>query len=69
MSRYVVFDDSDRPLQTRILWRPSLPAGMSIEGPAIIEEPNATTLIHPGDSVTVTEAGHLNIAIRQEAHA
>jgi N-methylhydantoinase A len=69
MSRYVVFDDPEHALQTRILWRPSLPQGMCIEGPAIIEEPNATTLIHPGDIVTVTGAGHLLIAIRQEAHA
>jgi len=68
MTRYVVFEDPEHPQQTRILWRPSLPAGMSIVGPAIIEEPNATTLIHPGDVATVTEAGHLVITIRQEAH-
>jgi N-methylhydantoinase A len=68
MSRYVVFDDPEHKLQTRILWRTSLPAGMRIEGPAIIEEPNATTLIHPGDVATVTDAGHLIIAIHQEAH-
>jgi len=69
MSRYVVFDDPERPVQTRILWRPSLPSGMTVEGPAVIEEPNATTLIHPGDIVTVTDAGHLVITIRQEVHA
>ena len=67
-NRDVVFDDAERPVQTRVLWRPSLPAGMTIEGPAIIEEPNATTLIHPGDTVTVSGAGHLIIAIGQEAH-
>jgi N-methylhydantoinase A len=67
-SREVVFADPERPLKTRILWRPSLPAGTTIVGPAIIEEPNATTLIHPGDSASVTAAGHLMIAIGQEAH-
>jgi len=68
-AREVVFDDPDRPLKTRILWRPSLPAGMTINGPAIIEEPNATTLIRPGDGASVTAAGHLTISIRQEIRA
>jgi len=42
---------------------PSLAAGSRIEGPAVIEEPNATTLIHPGDVASVTEAGHLVIDV------
>jgi N-methylhydantoinase A len=67
--RNVVFDDPERPLKTRILWRPSLPAGMTIEGPAVIEEANATTLVHPGDVVMVTDAGHLIIRIGQEIRA
>jgi hypothetical protein len=29
----------------------------------VIEEPNATTLIQPGDVATVTEAGHLIIEV------
>ncbi|HXJ00644.1 MAG TPA: hydantoinase/oxoprolinase family protein [Micropepsaceae bacterium] len=66
--RDVVFDDPERPLKTRIVWRPTLPAGASITGPAIIEEANATTLIQPGDVGTVTTAGHLIIAIGQEIH-
>ncbi len=68
-TRNVVFDDPNRPLKTRILWRPSLPAGTTIAGPAIIEEPNATTLIHPGDMACVTAAGHLTISIGQERRA
>ena len=67
-TRDVVFDDPERPLKTRILWRPCLPAGTTIAGPAIIEEPNATTLVHPGDVASVTAAGHLIIAIGQEVH-
>src|SRR5262249_32780466 len=59
--RDVVFDDPERPLKTRILWRPSLPAGTRIEGPAVIEEANSTTLIRPGDVATVGAAGHLII--------
>jgi N-methylhydantoinase A len=61
--RDVVFADAARPLRTRIVWRPSLPAGARVEGPAVIEEPNATTLVHPGDIATVSEAGHLVIEV------
>jgi N-methylhydantoinase A len=68
-ARDVVFDDPGRPLKTRILWRPSLPAATTVAGPAIIEEPNATTLIHPGDVAKVNAAGHLMIAIGQERRA
>jgi N-methylhydantoinase A len=62
-AREVVFDDPARPLKARILWRPSLPAGMVIAGPAIVEEPTATTLVHPGDVATVQRNGHLLIAV------
>jgi N-methylhydantoinase A len=65
-TRTVVFDDPNRPLAARIAWRPSLPAGSKVEGPAVIEEPNSTTLIHPGDVATVSEAGHLMISVAIE---
>jgi N-methylhydantoinase A len=61
--REVIFTDAAKPLKTRIVWRPSLAAGAKVEGPAVIEEPNATTLIHPGDVATVSEAGHLIIDV------
>jgi N-methylhydantoinase A len=64
-SRDVVFADAARPVRTRIVWRPSLAAGARIEGPAVIEEPNATTLIYPGDTATVSDAGHLVIEVAQ----
>jgi N-methylhydantoinase A len=63
--RDAVFADAARPVRTRIVWRPSLPAGARIDGPAVIEEPNATTLIHPGDAATVSDAGHLVIMVAQ----
>jgi N-methylhydantoinase A len=66
-ARPVVFDDPGRPLETPIYWRPSLPAGMAMTGPAVIEEPNSTTLIYPGDRVEVTEAGHLVITLQNKA--
>ena len=62
-TRDVIFDDPTAPLASRIVWRPGLAPGDVVEGPAVIEEPNSTTLIHPGDVATVTEHGHLDIAI------
>jgi N-methylhydantoinase A len=67
MVRDVIFTDAARPVRTRVVWRPSLAAGTRIEGPAVIEEPNATTLIHPGDVATVSEAGHLVIDVALDA--
>ena len=65
--RDVVYDDADKPLPARVLWRPALPAGMTFTGPAVVEEPNSTILIHPGDVVTVSKAGHLIVDIAQKA--
>ena len=42
--------------------RYSLPVGATIEGPAIVEEAEATTIIRPGDSASVD--GWLNLRIR-----
>jgi N-methylhydantoinase A len=65
--RDVIFTDAARPLRTRIVWRPSLRVGTRIDGPAVIEEPNATTLIHPGDRAIVSDAGHLVIDVALDA--
>ena len=61
--RPVVLDDPARPLAARILWRPALAAGTEIVGPAVIEEPNSTTLIGPGDRARVDASGHLVITL------
>jgi N-methylhydantoinase A len=62
--RDVIVNDAGKPVRTRIVWRPSLAAGAKVEGPAVIEEPNATTFIHPGDVATVSDAGHLVIDVK-----
>jgi N-methylhydantoinase A len=36
-------------------------AGQKIEGPAIIEEPSSTTIMHTGDVLTVGTYGELMI--------
>jgi len=63
--RAVVFDDPDRPEEARILWRPGLAAGTEIVGPAVIEEPNSTTLLPPGDRAIIDPAGHIVITLAE----
>ncbi|XYI01428.1 hydantoinase/oxoprolinase family protein [Sorangium sp. So ce1128] len=61
-SRVVDFDDLgilQSPLYERALLRP----GMRVEGPAIVEEPAASTVLFPGDRLTVHEQGSLLIDI------
>ncbi|MEK9721849.1 MAG: hydantoinase/oxoprolinase family protein [Rhodospirillaceae bacterium] len=64
--RDVWFEDADRPLSARIVWRPGLPAGTEIAGPAVVEEPNSTTLLLPGDVARVDEHGHLIVSVGVE---
>ncbi len=66
-SRKVIFDDAATPMESRVLWRPAMAAGDVVIGPAVIEEPNSTILIHPSDRVTVTPAGHLIIDLKHVA--
>jgi N-methylhydantoinase A len=63
--RLVVFDDPKRPVETRILWRPHLAAGSEIAGPALIEEPNSTTLIAAGDRAMIDPCGNIIVTLRQ----
>ncbi len=63
--RPVVFDDPERPADARILWRPALAAGSEIVGPAVIEEPNSTTLLPPGDRAIIDPAGHIVITLTE----
>ena len=65
--RLVIFDDPARPVPARILWRPALEAGTMVDGPAVIEEPNSTILIPPGDRATVGPTGHLIVDVQHSA--
>jgi N-methylhydantoinase A len=62
--RDVIFDDPDKPLKARILWRPSLAPGFCVEGPAVIEEPHSTTVLFPGDVARISEHGHMVVSIK-----
>ena len=46
-------------LRTAVFERAELRANNVISGPAVIEEPAATTVVEPGDRVTVNQFGHL----------
>jgi N-methylhydantoinase A len=65
--RPVVFDDPKKPVDARIVWRPGLPSGTEIAGPAVIEEPNSTTWLPPGDRAVVDPSGHIIITIAERS--
>jgi N-methylhydantoinase A len=56
-SRKVWFPDGFR--DTAIWARLALPAGATIEGPAILEQPDATTVIEPGHVGRVDKLGNV----------
>jgi N-methylhydantoinase A len=57
-TRSVVFEGSGR-LEAAVFDRTKLLQGNVINGPAIIEEVASTTVVEPGDTVTVNAYGHL----------
>jgi N-methylhydantoinase A len=61
-SRPVWFDPRE-PVECRIVRRAALRPGDEIEGPVVIEEPDSTTLVFPGDRLAVHESGVLVLTI------
>jgi N-methylhydantoinase A len=68
-TRDVIFEDAQHPVKAQIFWRPSLPVGFTLVGPAVIEEPNSTTVIFPGDRVVVSPQGHLIVDVLLNAYS
>jgi len=62
-ARPVYFAEAGRLLDTPSYDRAALIAGNRIAGPALIEEYASTTVVHPGDVVTVDAFGDLVIEI------
>jgi 5-oxoprolinase (ATP-hydrolysing) len=54
---------------TPVYDRYALAPGQTVEGPAIVEEREATTIIAPGDSLTVDAARNLRIAVAAAQNA
>jgi N-methylhydantoinase A len=57
--RDVCFDAAAGYLPAAVHWRPGLPAGARVTGPAVIEEYGATVPVHPGFTATVDDYGNL----------
>lgn len=61
--RPVYFDEAAGFVDTAVYDRDGLAAGASFEGPAIVEQFDTTTVIHPGQRAEVDEFGNLLIVI------
>ena len=64
-SRPVYFDSSDAAVETPLYLRAELPAGARLEGPAIVDQLDSTTVVPPGWRAEVDE--WLNIRMHREA--
>ena len=62
-TREVVFDDVAEPLLTPVYDRTDLRAGNAIEGPCIVEQLDATTLVPPAATMVVDEWLNLRITV------
>ena len=59
---YFASETGDRGMiDSTVYDRSLLPAGAVFTGPAIVEEPDCTTVIHPEWKVTVDQFGNLSI--------
>jgi N-methylhydantoinase A len=63
----VVWFGPQRPLPCPVHRREALAAGARVAGPAVIEEADSTTLLHPGDELVVHDSGVLVITIAEGA--
>ena len=60
--RQVWFSDAGS-VRSAVFFREDLEPGHRIEGPAVVEQLDATTPIHPGDSGRMDAAGNLIISL------
>jgi N-methylhydantoinase A len=58
-----VWFDANAPVECPIYRRESLVPGTELEGPAIVEEPDSTTLVFEGDRLIVQGNGVLVVTI------
>jgi N-methylhydantoinase A len=61
--RRVVFNAEDGQVETAVYRRDTFPAGATIEGPAIVGQVDATTLLPPGSRARVDDYGNLHITV------
>jgi N-methylhydantoinase A/oxoprolinase/acetone carboxylase beta subunit len=68
-SREAWFPEAGGYVPTCVMERRALSQGMTISGPAIVEDPDSTIVILPGDEAHIGDTGHLIIEISPEAAA
>lgn len=61
--RDVCLDDPKKPVKCAIYDREALPAGYTVQGPAIIEEYATTTYLSHGDSATICPFGEIMVSV------
>jgi N-methylhydantoinase A len=61
--RDVLFDESPEALPTPVHRRDDLPAGAVLEGPAIVDQLDSTTVVPPGTRATVDQWLNIRIEI------
>jgi N-methylhydantoinase A len=61
--RAVYLGNAAKPVSCQVYARDTLPAGMRIAGPALIEEHGTTTVLYHGDQCRVAQSGELIIAV------
>ena len=64
--RPAYFPELDGMVDCDIYDRLGLSAGRFVEGPALIADPDSTTLVLPGDTARVGDSGHLDITVNPE---
>jgi len=63
--RPVDFDETAEPVDTPVYWRPDLPAGVDVPGPAIIDQLDSTTVVPPGVTAHVDKWLNLILKIQE----
>jgi N-methylhydantoinase A len=61
--RPVIFGPGQEALACAVYARDALPPGTTVRGPAVIQEYGSATLLHPGDTATVSGEGHLVVRV------
>ncbi len=59
------FGELGKRVATPVYWRDALPAGFRGRGPAIIETPGSTVVVHPADQVSIDDYGNVHIRLPQ----
>jgi N-methylhydantoinase A/oxoprolinase/acetone carboxylase beta subunit len=64
--RAAYFTSTDGPVPTPVYWRDDLVVGRSLDGPLIVEQEDATTVVYPGQRARLLPTGGLLIERKDE---